>query len=162
MSSPLTGTSPIPSGVLFLHSSAGLYGADLQLVALAGGLHSRGWAVRVVVPSHGPLADRLEAVGVDVTVHPLAVLRRRLLSPTGLIRLAIDARRERGALAGFADGAALVHSNTSVVLWRPRGIPHVVHVREIYAGAGAARALPLWRGPFFWGGGPTFVLGGGG
>jgi glycosyltransferase involved in cell wall biosynthesis len=41
-----------------------------------------------------------------------------------------------------------VHSNTSVVLARPRGIPHVVHVREIYAGAAgglAARAWPLWR-----------------
>jgi glycosyltransferase involved in cell wall biosynthesis len=42
----------------------------------------------------------------------------------------------------------VVHSNTSVVLWRPRGVPHVVHVREIYAGAAgglAARAWPLWR-----------------
>ena len=35
-----------------------------------------------------------------------------------------------------------------MILWRPRDLPHVVHVREIYAGAArgmAARAWPLWR-----------------
>ena len=51
-------------------------------------------------------------------------------------------------LAGLASDAALVHSNTSVIWWRPRDVPHVVHVREIYAGAAtgmASRAWPLWR-----------------
>ncbi|HEX6713583.1 MAG TPA: glycosyltransferase family 4 protein [Thermoleophilaceae bacterium] len=134
----------MPSRVLFLHSSAGLYGADRQLVALAGGLQSRGFAVTTVIPERGSLAARLEAAGVDVVVHPLAVLRRRLLSPGGIARLGIQGVRERSVLAGLCRGCSLVHSNTSVILWRPRDVPHVVHVREIYAGL-APRAWPLWR-----------------
>jgi glycosyltransferase involved in cell wall biosynthesis len=101
-----------------------------------------------VLPERGDLAERLEDAGVSVVVHPLAVLRRRLLSPSGVARLFIKRRRDGRVLSRLADGCAVVHSNTSVVLWRPRGIPHVVHVREIYAGAAggmAARAWPLWR-----------------
>jgi glycosyltransferase involved in cell wall biosynthesis len=106
-----------------------------------------------VLPAEGPLAERLRAAGVPVTIHPLAVLRRRLLSPGGLFRLAADARREKTTLAGLARQSAVVHSNTSVVVGGfaaagAAGVPHVVHVREIYAGAAsglAARAWPLWR-----------------
>lgn len=106
-----------------------------------------------MLPERGDLAPRLEAADVEVVIEPLAVLRRRLLKPGGLIALARSARRERSALAARARGAALVHSNTSVILGghaaaRSAGIPHVLHVREIYAGAAsgaAARAWPLWR-----------------
>lgn len=51
-------------------------------------------------------------------------------------------------MAGLSRGCSIVHSNTSVIVAAPRGVPHVVHVREIYAGAAggvAARAWPLWR-----------------
>lgn len=81
-------------------------------------------------------------------IHPLAILRRRLLSPSGVARLGIQGVKERSYLAGLASDAAVVHSNTSVVLARVRDVPHVVHVREIYAGAAsgaAAQAWPLWR-----------------
>jgi glycosyltransferase involved in cell wall biosynthesis len=106
-----------------------------------------------VLPERGALGERLEAAGVELTVRPLAVLRRRLVNPGGLARLAVDSVRERGALAGLARGAALVHSNTSVILGggaaaKAAGVPHVVHVREIYDGAAtglAARAWPLLR-----------------
>lgn len=106
-----------------------------------------------MLPERGELAERLEAAGVELTVRPLAVLRRRLLNPRGLARLATEAARERGALAELARGAALVHSNTSVILGgapaaKSARIPHVVHVREIYEGAAsglAARAWPLLR-----------------
>jgi glycosyltransferase involved in cell wall biosynthesis len=104
-----------------------------------------------VLPERGELARRLEAAGVEVTVRPLAVLRRRLVHPGGLARLAVDAIRERGALDQLARGVALVHSNTSVILGgggaaKSAGVPHVLHVREIYAGAAgglAARGWPL-------------------
>ena len=121
----------------------------MQLAALAAGLRGRGWAVRVVLPEPGPLGDRLASAGVDdVVVHPLAVLRRRLLGAGGVLRLGFEGWRERSALAGFGRGCSLVHSNTSVVVGRVSGVPHVVHVREIYAGAAsglAARAWPLWH-----------------
>jgi glycosyltransferase involved in cell wall biosynthesis len=102
-----------------------------------------------VLPQRGELAERLEASGVDLAIRPLAVLRRRLLTPAGVAALARDASRERAALAELAHGAALVHSNTSVILGGPHaahaaGIPHVVHVREIYAGAAGPLASLAW------------------
>ncbi len=107
----------------------------------------------VVLPSLGELGERLSAAGVEVVVLPLAVLRRRLLTPGGVLRLGIQGWRERRALAVLARDASIVHSNTSVVLGgraaaRSAGVPHVIHVREIYAGAAggmAARLWPLWR-----------------
>ena len=72
-------------------------------------------------------------------MHPLAVLRRRLVNPAGALSLARAARRDRAVLGALARdrGAALVHSNTSVILSggavaRAAGVPHLVHVREIY------------------------------
>jgi glycosyltransferase involved in cell wall biosynthesis len=116
-------------------------------------LQKRGWSSFAVLPEAGPLADRLRDEDVLVDVRPLAVLRRRLLTPGGLLRLAADARRERAALATLARDVEVVHSNTSVVVGghaaaRSARVPHVVHVREIYGGAAsglAARGWPLWR-----------------
>jgi len=116
-------------------------------------LRRRGWATQAVLPERGEIGERLEAAGVDVVIEPLAVLRRRLLSPTGAITLAAASRRERSALAALARQATIVHSNTSVILGggvaaKSAGVPHVIHVREIYAGATgglAAKAWPLWR-----------------
>jgi glycosyltransferase involved in cell wall biosynthesis len=105
-----------------------------------------------VLPERGELAPRLQDAGAEVVIHPLSVLRRSLLSPTGLLSLAGTARLDARALASLARerGAAMVHSNTSVIVAgqavaRHAGIPHVQHVREIYAGAPAGRLWPLWR-----------------
>lgn len=140
--------------VLFLHSSAGRYGADLQLLALAGGLDRDRWRPLVVLPEHGPLTDLLQAADVECLAAPLAVLRRRLLTPGGMASIArrlATQRRRLGALARERE-VAIVHSNTSVVLGGPdlahrAGAAHVLHVREIYTGAGplAERAWPLVR-----------------
>jgi len=137
--------------VLFLHSSAGRYGADLQLLAMARGLDPRRWRALCVLPERGQLAPLLEEGGTEVVIHPLAVLRRSLLSASGARDLARAARRDRTVLGDLARarGAALVHSNTSVVLAggavaRRAGVPHLVHVREIYVGAGGAVGSALW------------------
>ena len=144
----------MPRTVLYLHSSAGRYGADLQLLALAGGLNRDLWRPLVVLPDRGPLTDLLETANVECVNAPLAVLRRRLLTPPGLASITtrlIGQRREIGALARERK-AAIVHSNTSVVLGgtdlaHRAGAAHVSHVREIYTGAGpvAQRAWPLIR-----------------
>ena len=105
-----------------------------------------------VLPERGELAAHLHDAGAEVVVHPLAVLRRSLLTPSGLVHLAGTARLDARSVAGLARerGAALVHSNTSVILAgrsaaRHAGVPHVQHVREIYEGVPAARLWPLWR-----------------
>ena len=106
-----------------------------------------------MLPERGELADRIEEAGGEVCVHPLAVLRRAMFSPTGAARLARAVARDRRELCALArsHGVALVHDNTSVVMSghavaREAGVPHLVHVREIYAGGRTASALwPLMR-----------------
>jgi glycosyltransferase involved in cell wall biosynthesis len=101
-----------------------------------------------VLPELGELGALLEDAGAEVVTHPLAVLRRDAVSPRGLIDLRRRLRRDRRELARLASErrAALVHSNTSVVLaGSSLGPPHLQHVREIYAGAGLGALWPLWR-----------------
>ncbi|HEV2786513.1 MAG TPA: glycosyltransferase, partial [Solirubrobacteraceae bacterium] len=70
-----------------------------------------------------------------------AVLRRAAMSPPGLARIAGALARDGVVLARLARrrAVALVHTNTSVTLGgaaaaRIARVPHVWHVREIYAG----------------------------
>ncbi len=130
-----------PRTVLYLHSSAGRYGADRQLHAIATGLDPERYVPLAVLPDDGPLAHDLRHAGVDVLVRPLAVLRRALMSPRGLGQVARALAADAGGLGRLARarGVALVHTNTSVTLGgaaaaRIAQVPHVWHVREIYAG----------------------------
>jgi glycosyltransferase involved in cell wall biosynthesis len=105
-----------------------------------------------VLPERGDLAPLLEEARVEVVAQPLAILRREVLGSPGAVA-ALAGRRLRdvrplGQLAGERN-AAIVHSNTSVVLSgqalaRRAGARHVMHVREIYAGAGGRAAGALW------------------
>jgi glycosyltransferase involved in cell wall biosynthesis len=104
----------------------------------------------VVLPEAGPLASDLRDAGVEVLVRPLAVLRRALMSPRGISRVAAAWAADAGGLGRLARSreVALVHTNTSVTLGgaaaaRIAGVPHVWHVREIYAGF--PRWFPAYR-----------------
>jgi glycosyltransferase involved in cell wall biosynthesis len=104
----------------------------------------------VVVPHDGELVGDLEAAGVEVLVRPLAVLRRSVMSPRGVSRVAAAWAADAGGLGRLARArnVALVHTNTSVTLGgaaaaRVAQVPHVWHVREIYAGFD--RWFPAYR-----------------
>ena len=141
----------MPRTVLYLHSSAGLDGADRQLLALAGGLDGARYRPLVALPERGELVPLLEEAGVEVVVAPMAVLRRRLLSARGaaaILRRWAGDRRRVGRLAA-GRGVSLVHSNTTVVLSghaiaRAARAPHLVHVREIYEGAAGTAGRWAW------------------
>jgi glycosyltransferase involved in cell wall biosynthesis len=142
--------APVPRTVLYLHSSSGRYGADRQLLLLASGLDPARYRPLVVLPVEGDLTQDLREAGIEVVVRPLAVVRRELMSPRGLLALARARRRDAAELPELMrrHDVALVHTNTSVTLGgfapaRRMEVPHVVHVREIYAGFGAA--WPVWR-----------------
>jgi glycosyltransferase involved in cell wall biosynthesis len=131
-----------------LHSSSGRYGADRQLALIATGLDRARYNPLVVLPAEGELATDLRDGGVEVLVRPLAVVRRALLTPVGVAQIAAAAARDALALRRLARArdVALVHSNTSVVLSGVAvGLPHVWHVREIYAGSGLERGWPAYR-----------------
>ncbi|MEA2195946.1 MAG: hypothetical protein QOG42_2709, partial [Solirubrobacteraceae bacterium] len=103
-----------PREVLFVHSSAGGYGADRQLALIAAGLDSARYRARVVLATDGPLVGELRGAGIETSVEPLAVLRRGELSPAGLARLG----GRLLATSGLArrGGVALVHSHPAVTL----------------------------------------------
>ena len=89
----------------------------------------------------GPLRADLEAAGVETHVRPLAVLRRSLMSPAGMARVAAAFAADAGGLGRLARtrGVRIVHTNTTVThggtaAARIAGACHVWHVREIYAG----------------------------
>lgn len=131
----------VPRPILYLHSSAGRYGADRQLAAMVGGLDPARYRAIVVLAHDGPLVDDLAAAGAEVLVRPLSVLRRDLLSPAGLARVAAAWASDAGGLGHLARhrDVALVHTNSSVTLGgaaaaRIARIPHVWHVRELYSG----------------------------
>lgn len=97
------------------------------------------------MPDRGPLTRELHRAEVELHVRPLAVLRRALMSPRGISRVAAAWASDAAGLGRLARrrAVALVHTNTSVTLGgaaaaRLAGVPHAWHVREIYA------AFPRW------------------
>ena len=125
--------------VLFLHSSAGRYGADRQLLLLATTLAPERYHPLVVLPFEGPLAQDLRDAGIEVLTGPLAVLRREHLTPLGLSKLSRELAYQRPSLERLvrAQHVDVVHANTSVILGaraaaHAAGARYAVHVREIY------------------------------
>jgi glycosyltransferase involved in cell wall biosynthesis len=117
---------------------------------LASGLDRDRYVPIVVLAENGPLRGDLEALGIEVHVRPLAVMRRSLMSPPGMGRVAAAWAADAGGLGRMARtrGVSLVHTNTSVTLGgaaaaRAAGLAHVWHVREIYAGF--ERFWPVYR-----------------
>ena len=137
----------MPERVLLLHSSAGRYGADRQLLALASGLDRSRFTPVAALPERGELAGPLEAAGIETVVASLTILRRAELGPLATWSLLRPRVNELESLARER-AVALVHSNTSVIvsgrrLARRLGVPHVQHVRELYPRV--PLAWPLWR-----------------
>lgn len=75
--------------LLIVHASPDLYGADRQLLQTIDGLVQAGWQIVVSIPTLGPLVPLLESSGARVVFDDLPVLRRSLMSPHGLMQLAI-------------------------------------------------------------------------
>ena len=123
--------------VLVAHPYPDLYGSDRQLVETIVALRTTGLDVRVALPQDGLLRPLLEETGARVAVLPFTVLRKVLLSPSGLTRLASGAAGELRRLHAVvgASGADLVLVNTVTMPWWPLAgragrVPVLVHVHE--------------------------------
>jgi glycosyltransferase involved in cell wall biosynthesis len=127
--------------VLFLHPSNELYGADTSLLYLLRGLDRERFHPLVIVandlPYEGLLARELAASGIECRSLPIAVARRKYLSPAGMPGF-VERLRSSTRLVGkiIADEQFdIVHTNTLAV-WtgalaaRRTGRPHVWHIRE--------------------------------
>lgn len=132
--------------ILFVHGADEWYGSDYVLYETARSLEGTEFDAIVLVPDditselapEQRLSGRLRARGVTVHSLPLAVLRRRYMTPWGVARLALRAPAAvRAALKVIGQRSiALVHSHTATVLTgadlaQRMGVPHLWHVSEI-------------------------------
>ena len=124
--------------ILYLHTGAELYGADIVLLTLLKGLDKTKYEPFVVLPSDGPLVTELEANNIEVHIIEYPILRRQYFTPKGLIYYA-------GSYFGSCKqilklvksrGINIIHVNTIAVLEgiyvaKKLNVPLVWHVHEI-------------------------------
>lgn len=126
--------------VLVANPSSDVYGSDLQMLESIGAMVGRGWRVVVATPDDGPLLPLLESKGAEVQRVPCAVVRREYASPTGVLKLVVDAVSSlRNLLRTLRTlRPSIVYVNTITVPWwfvaaRLMRIPVVCHVHEAEA-----------------------------
>ncbi len=126
--------------LLVAHPSPDVYGSDRQLLETVTAAVGSGWQVLVALPRTGPLVAELEARGARCAVVGSTVLRKSLLTPRGMVRLAARTPGELGRLAALVRScrADAVLVNTVTLPWwapaaRLAGVPCVVHVHEAEA-----------------------------
>jgi glycosyltransferase involved in cell wall biosynthesis len=137
--------------ILFVHQSSDLYGSDRVLLDIVLGVRDFGFAPIVVLPTFGPLKERLLAAGVETHELNVAKLSRGAISIGGLFQLPISIAKAVWQIDKVIAGrqVALVHSNTLAVLggaiWAKwRRVPHIWHVHELVVSPWFARAGFPW------------------
>lgn len=136
-------TSPSPVQAMFLHSSDDMYGADKILAEILTALPEKDKTNALVhfpddLPTkEGRLSAHLKNAGIQVVVSPLPVLRRRYLTPSGILPLISkmwrtfgDMRKQKPDVV-YCTTTALI---LCVPLARLAGVKRVVlHVQEIWS-----------------------------
>jgi glycosyltransferase involved in cell wall biosynthesis len=145
-----------PHGVLYVHTTSEIGGADVALLRLVRGLDQSRFAATVVLPAEGPLTEALRASGCDVVVLPGLMNLSRHKGLWNLVRYGANFPRAVAALAHLIRGRGidLVHSNTlhtlqGFVAARLTRTPHVWHVREIVLQSRLARSVEGFLAPRF-------------
>ena len=110
----------------------------LQVLAV---YQQQGFSPYVVLTNPGPLEEGLRNLQIPYSIQNLGILRRKYLSPFGLINRLIKSWRAYFLLSKLHETHRfeLVYSNTLAVIvgavwaWQ-KGIPHSWHVHEIITG----------------------------
>ena len=124
--------------ILFLHSSSDTYGASkifLQTVAIA---QKNGHTAIVVLSNKGTLEQSLSAMGVEVQIVNLGIIRRQYFNLSGIINRFQKWRTALGVLNEIIQSHQIdtIYSNTAAVLIggyvaRRNGLKHIWHIHEI-------------------------------
>lgn len=125
--------------ILFIHSSAELYGSDKSLLNIITHVNKEKFKIYVLLPCDGSLVQELKKIQqVNVDIFELAVLRRKNLSLIGGINYFVDFCKSMRFLFKYIEKNEIdiVDTNTSVVF--PGAIAakimkrkSVWHIREI-------------------------------
>lgn len=136
----MTDTADGRGPFLIIHSSDEWYGADRMVAELAGvaaevvGAELEVWLPDDSPPREPSLSGALAERGITVRSLPLPILRRKSLTPRGLLRLVGQTWQMRQRLKSV-DPAAVVAATTAVgpVLWAvPAGTRTLLYVQEIW------------------------------
>ena len=124
--------------ILYLHTGAELYGADIVLLTLLKGLEKTKYKPIVVLPSEGPLVTELKANNIEVHIIEYPILRRQYFTPKGLINYAKTFFGSCKKIIKLVKNRRIdiVHVNTIAVLEgiyvaKKLNIPLLWHVHEI-------------------------------
>lgn len=104
--------------ILFLHSSAELYGSDRSLFNLINNLDEKKFNIFVILPENGPLTRKLESLeNVKVIIGDIAVLRRKYLSIRGMLNYFFSLIKSIRFVKKIINknNIDIVYTNTSVV-----------------------------------------------
>lgn len=124
--------------ILILNSSSDLYGANRVLLMSVKALKQKGNEVTVVLSSQGVLFDELQKEGCLVKIIPLAILRRKYFSISGILNR-ISAFRKGWfelKLLYTQQHFDLIYSNTlsvfmGALLAKKYKVDHLWHIHEI-------------------------------
>lgn len=124
--------------ILYLHTGAELYGADMVLLTLLEGLDKRKYEPIVVLPMDGPLVNKLKANTIEVHVIDYPILRRQYFTPKGLINYSLTYFGSCNKVISMIKNRKIdiVHVNTIAVLEgiyisKKLEVPLIWHVHEI-------------------------------
>ena len=127
--------------LLLLHSSNDLYGASKIFLQLIDLLTKDGFEIHVILPAKGMLDDFLIKKNIKIVYVELGVLRKKYLTPLGLINRAVANIKAIAFLSNYIKDHSidLVYTNTSTILCggiaaKKNGVPSLFHVHEIPTG----------------------------
>lgn len=127
--------------ILMLHGSSDLYGASKIFLNSIAALQKSGHQVTVVLSEDGPLAKELLALGVDLHLQKLGILRRKYFNLPGLFNRIKTIWKAKIFLDRLIFEKEITHlySNTSAVLVgafaaKKGRIRHIWHLHEILVG----------------------------
>ena len=136
--------------ILVAHPVPGLYGADRMMLTAMQVLRDAGAEITVVVPEQGPLLPYVERAGIRTRLLAFPVLRKALLRPVPLLRLAVTTPWHLYRLWRMIRIAKpdLIYVNTiTLPHWlaaaRLARVPAICHVREAEDGMRPALARLL-------------------
>jgi glycosyltransferase involved in cell wall biosynthesis len=138
--------------ILFLHSSSDVYGASkifLQTVSIA---QKNGHTVVVALSNKGSLEDSFKAMGVEVHIVNLGIIRRQYFNLVGIINRFQKWRMAVGVLKTIIQSHQIdtIYSNTAAVLIggyvaRRNGLKHIWHIHEIIEKPAFLHRFLAWR-----------------
>jgi glycosyltransferase involved in cell wall biosynthesis len=138
--------------ILFLHSSSDTYGASKIFVQTVSIAQKNGHTAIVVLSNKGILEQTLKAMGVEVHIVNLGIIRRQYFNLAGILNRFLKWRSAFSTLNNLIRSHQIdtIFSNTAAVLIggfvaRRNGLKHIWHIHEIIEKPVFLHRFLAWR-----------------